>query len=74
MTVKKLKSRFYAAVTIGGTLQYHAFILTQDRRLQLKKFSIATELGYFPKDKQRKSGKKVKLTVTEKNEGGKKGR
>ena len=45
MTVKKQKSRFDAAVTIGGTLQYHAFIPTEDRKLQLKKFSIATESG-----------------------------
>ena len=35
-----LKGRFDQAVTIPGTLQYHAFISTQDRKLSMKKFYL----------------------------------
>ena len=37
IATKILKGRFDQAVTILGTLQYHVFISTQDRKLLMKK-------------------------------------
>ena len=51
-TLKTLKSRIDAAVTINGTAQYHAFIPIGDGRLKLKKFSASTQCDFFPKPKK----------------------
>lgn len=55
---KKITERFDNAVTIKGTMQYHAFIPTEDRRFQLKKYSSSAESDYFPKNNKRKKSTK----------------
>lgn len=46
---QNLKRRFDDAQTVPGTLQYHSFAVTEDNKLQLKKFSTALECDYFTK-------------------------
>ena len=53
-----LKGRFDQAVTIPGTLQYHAFIFTQDRKLLMKKFSSSEKYDIFPKSQKMKPQKR----------------
>ena len=48
-----LKGRFNQPITIPGTLQYHAFISTQDRKLLMKKFSFFEKYDIFPKGQKR---------------------
>ena len=48
-----MKSRFKRAKTIPSTLQFHAFILDNDGRLHLKKFSASTDIDFSPHKKER---------------------
>ncbi|KYN27624.1 hypothetical protein ALC57_02985 [Trachymyrmex cornetzi] len=48
-----LKTRFENAVTIPGTLHYHAVIPSQDGKLHLKKFSNSPLYDVFPKNQKR---------------------
>ena len=54
-----LKGRFDQAVTIPGTLQYHAFISTQDRKFLMKKFSSSEKYKTFPKGQKKKPQKRA---------------
>ena len=54
LATELLKARFEKAVTIPGTLQYHAFISTQDGKLQLKKFSSSEKYEIFSNGKKQK--------------------
>ncbi|KAJ8665953.1 hypothetical protein QAD02_007615 [Eretmocerus hayati] len=47
-----LQSRFEDAEVVPGTLQYHAFISTPDRKLQCKKFSPSVKSDLSPKGKR----------------------
>ncbi|KAJ8672120.1 hypothetical protein QAD02_003379 [Eretmocerus hayati] len=49
---QELQSRFEDAEVVHGTLQYHAFIPTPDRKLQCKKFSSFVKLDLFTKEKK----------------------
>ena len=57
ITTEILKGRFDQAVKIPGTLQYHAFIYTQDRKLLMKKFSSSEKYDIFPKGQKKKPQK-----------------
>ena len=54
-----LNGRFDQAVTIPDTLQYHAFISTQDRKLLMKNFSSSEKYDIFPKGQKKKSQKRA---------------
>ncbi|KAJ8685688.1 hypothetical protein QAD02_021481 [Eretmocerus hayati] len=49
---QELQSKFEDAEVVPGTLQYHAFIPTPDRKLQCEKFSSSVESDLFPKEKR----------------------
>ena len=53
-----LKGRFDQAVTIPDTLQYHAFISTQDRKLFMKTFSSSEKYDIFLKGQKKKPQKR----------------
>ena len=53
-----LKGQFDQAVTILGTLQYHAFISTQDRKLLMNNFSFSEKYVIFPKGQKKKPQKR----------------
>ena len=66
LATELLKARFEKAVTIPGTLQYHAFIPTQDGKLQLKKFSFSEKWEIFSNGKKQKPQKRpAKKTTVE---------
>lgn len=53
-TANILKPRLDNAITIKGTLQYHAFVPSDDGRIILKKFSSSKDFDYFPQAKHNK--------------------
>ena len=55
----ELKVRFDKAKAIPGTLKYHAFIPIDEKTLQLKKTSLASNYDLFPKLKKTKNVKKI---------------
>ena len=53
-----LKGQFDQAVTIPGTLQYHAFITTQHRKFLMKKFSCSQKYDIYPRGEKKKPQKR----------------
>ena len=58
IATKILKGRFDQSVTIPGTLQYHALISTQDRKLLMKKIPSSEEYDIFPKGRKNEPQKR----------------
>ena len=58
IATKILKGRFDQAVTNPDTLQYHAFISIQDRKLLKEKFSSSEKYDIFPKGHKKKPQKR----------------
>ena len=50
-----------------GTLQYHAFISTQDRKLLMKNFSSSEKYDIFPKGQKKQTAEEVR-EITSKSE------
>ena len=64
LATELLTAIFDKAVTIPGTLQYHAFIPTQDEKLQLKKFSSSEQHDVFSTRKKHKPQKRPSKKTT----------
>uniref|UniRef100_A0ABD2WEA9 Uncharacterized protein n=1 Tax=Trichogramma kaykai TaxID=54128 RepID=A0ABD2WEA9_9HYME len=62
-TSLELQPRFETSKEIPGTLQYHAFIPTNDNSLILKKISSSTTYDIFPKVKKEKLNSDKNKTV-----------
>lgn len=51
-TKLQLKSRFDTSKVIPGTKQYHSFIPNQHGQLELRRYSLATDISVYPKKRK----------------------